>query len=162
MKTFKFLFATLAIVFASTMQAQISVNVNIGTRPAWGPVVAPEVRYYYLPDVEVYYDIPSSMYIFFDGGRWIHRRQLPARYRNYDLHRGRKIVVDDYRGDSPYTHCKYQYKHDNGYDRRERGERDEREAYVVKRHDNERGHWKNEDHDNGRGHGNGKHKGRED
>lgn len=162
MKSIKLIIIGLGLFFASATQAQISVNVNIGARPAWGPVVEPEVRYYYLPDVEVYYDIPSSMYIYLDGGRWVHRRHLPARYRNYDLNRGRKIVVNDYRGNAPYAHCKYHYKHDNGYGygRHERDERDEREAYVVSRHDNGRGHRENEDHDNDRGHR--KHKGWKD
>ncbi len=107
MKPLKVIVAGMAIVFASATQAQVSINVNIGARPAWGPVVESDVRYYYLPEVEAYYDIPSSMFIYLHDGRWIHRRHLPERYCNYDLHRGRKIVISDYRGNAPYSHCRY-------------------------------------------------------
>ncbi|MDP4272354.1 MAG: hypothetical protein Q8909_19865, partial [Bacteroidota bacterium] len=118
MKPSRLIVAGLAILLAGAMEAQVSVNVNIGARPAWGPVVEREVRYYYLPEVEAYYDIPSAMFIYADNGRWVHRHQLPGRFRDYDLYRGRKIVINDYRGNSPYTHCGYteRYAPARGYD----------------------------------------------
>lgn len=107
----------LAIAFACTMQAQVSVNVNIGTRPAWGPVVESDIRYYYLPELDMYYDIHTSMFIYFHGKKWIHKKHLPHKYRHYNLHRGRKIVVYDYNGNRPYIYCKYHkndYNHKHG------------------------------------------------
>jgi hypothetical protein len=75
-------------------QAQVSVNINIGNQPAWGPTGYNHVDYYYLPDVESYYDVSTSQYIYQEGGRWIFARNLPARYRNYDLYSGYKVVVN--------------------------------------------------------------------
>lgn len=101
---------------AIAAQAQVSVNVNIGSPPLWGPVGYTEVQYYYLPDVEAYYDVHSSMFIYFAGGAWIHRASLPSRYRSYDLYGGYKVVMTDYRGDAPYTHFKeYKTKYKKGY-----------------------------------------------
>lgn len=116
MKTLKLLTIGLGLCLSSVVQAQVSVNVNIGSPPLWGPVGYPEVQYYYLPDVEAYYDIPSGMFIFFDGGTWIHSAYLPHRYRGYDLYNGYKVVLVDYHGDSPYhNHKFYKNKYKKGY-----------------------------------------------
>lgn len=104
MKTHKLLAIGLLLFFAGSVQSQISVQLNIGTPPQWGPTGYTDVRYYYLPDVEAYYDVPSSMFIYYNGVRWIHRTSLPVRYRNYDLYSGYKVVMSDYRGNTPYSH----------------------------------------------------------
>lgn len=63
MKTLKL--AILGIIFFLTgvAQAQISLDVHIGSAPQWGPRGYDEARYYYLPDVEAYYDIQGAMFI---------------------------------------------------------------------------------------------------
>ncbi len=110
-----FLFGT-AFFLAVASQAQVSVNVNIGSPPMWGPAGYSEVQYYYLPDVEAYYDVPSSNFIYLERGTWVHRTYLPTRYRNYDLYHGYKVVLTDYHGNSPYTHYKdHKYKYAKGY-----------------------------------------------
>ena len=82
----------------------------------WGPVGYTGARYYYLPDVESYYDVQSSMFIYYSGGAWIHRAYLPERYRGYDLYGGYKVVMKDYRGNAPYTHFnEYKKKYTRGY-----------------------------------------------
>jgi hypothetical protein len=74
------------------------------------------VRYYYLPDVEAYYDVRSSTFIYFGGGAWVHSASLPGRYRNYDLYHGYKVVMPDYRGSTPYSHFKeHKMKYGKGY-----------------------------------------------
>ncbi len=98
------------------MKAQVSVNVNIGSPPLWGPVGYTEVQYYYLPDVEAYYDVQTSMFIYYGGGVWIRRAYLPTRYRYYDLYSGYKVVLTDYRGNEPYIHFKnHKVKYYKGY-----------------------------------------------
>ena len=103
MKSLKIIVLGMVLFLAGTAQAQISVHFNIGTPPAWGPEGYSDVQYYYLPDVQAYYDVRSSMFIYFEGSRWIHRSYLPNRYRNYDLYNGYKVVMKDYHGNTPYT-----------------------------------------------------------
>ena len=106
----------MGLALAGTLNAQVSVNVNIGSPPLWGPVGYPEVQYYYLPDVEAYYDIPSSMFVYLDNGVWIRRTYLPRQYRNYDLYHGYKVVLTDYHGNDPYRHYKsHKIKYAKGY-----------------------------------------------
>lgn len=116
MKALKLIIIGIVLFFASPVQSQISVSLHFGTPPQWGPVGYSHVRYYYLPDVESYYDVQSSMFIYLSGGVWIHRTYLPSRYRNYDLYNGYKVVMSDYRGSQPYTHFReYRTKYARGY-----------------------------------------------
>lgn len=116
MKSIKYLVLGIGLIFASEAHAQVSVNVNMGSPPQWGPVGYSGVQYYYLPDVEAYYDVRSSNFIYFSGGNWIHRKQLPNHYRNYDLYNGYKVVMTDYRGKAPYTYYKeHKSKYAKGY-----------------------------------------------
>jgi hypothetical protein len=57
MKKLKWIVTGIAIFLTSTLTAQVSVNISIGSPPAWGPAGYSQVRYYYLPDVEAYYDV---------------------------------------------------------------------------------------------------------
>lgn len=116
MKTFKLIVIGMLFFLSGAINAQVYVNVNIGSPPLWGPVGYTEVRYYYLPDVECYYDIQTSMFIYYGGGVWIHRGYLPKRYSNYDLYSGYKVVMMDYHGDAPYTNFKeHKMKYVKGY-----------------------------------------------
>jgi len=116
MKTLKLFGIAVVLFLASNAFGQVSVNVNIGTPPLWGPVGYSDVRYYYLPDIETYYDIQSSMFVYYEGGFWVHRAYLPGRYRNYDLYNGYKVVVPQYRGAYPTYFYKYhKSKYGKGY-----------------------------------------------
>lgn len=80
--------------FAYKASAQVSVNINIGDQPDWGPYGYDRVQYYYLPDIDVYYDVMSRTYTYFDGRYWVTSTYLPYAYRNYDLYRGYKVVLN--------------------------------------------------------------------
>ncbi len=92
------------LVFAFQSISQVNVNVKIGTAPNWGPAGYSNVQYYYLPDIETYYDINTNMFIYIYNGVWIRRTYLPYRYRNYDLYGGYKVVLNGYHGHNPYGH----------------------------------------------------------
>lgn len=116
MKTFKLIVTAVILFLAVSAQAQVSVNVNIGVPPPWGPVGYPEVRYYYLPDVEAYYDIQASMFICYVEGSWVHRSHLPSQYKSYDLYGGYKVVMTDYHGTAPYMKFEeHKTKYAKGY-----------------------------------------------
>jgi len=101
MKKLLIISAIVGIVALTSNQsnAQVSLNVNIGTQPAWVPAGYQNVNYYYLPEVKSYYYVPQRQFVYLSGNRWIRSRYLPARYRGYNLNRGRKVVVY---GNNPY------------------------------------------------------------
>jgi len=116
MKTLKLIALVLFVFAFSLTQAQVSVSVTIGKPPLWGPIGYSNVEYYYLPDIEVYYDIRTSQFIYFFDGKWIRSRDLPRRYRNYDLYSGYKVVLRDYHGTRPYIYFKnHRTKYYKGY-----------------------------------------------
>ncbi|MHC1776534.1 MAG: hypothetical protein AB9834_14110 [Lentimicrobium sp.] len=99
-----------------TGSAFAQVTVFIGTPPLWGPVGYNNVQYYYLPDVESYYDVYNSRFIYYEGGNWVHRKYLPLRYRRYNLYDGYKVVMSDYRGTAPYSNFRnHRIKYAKGY-----------------------------------------------
>ncbi len=116
MNILKLTIVGIILFFSTAMKSQVSVNVNIGSPPLWGPVGYSDARYYYLPDVEAYYDVHTSMFIYLGGGHWIHNAYLPGHYRNYDLYNGYKVVITDYRGNEPYIHFhNHKIKYKKGY-----------------------------------------------
>lgn len=144
MKALRIILIGLVLGFAGAAQAQVSVNVNFGSPPQWGPAGYTEVRYYYLPDVEAFYDIQTSMFIYYGGGVWVHRAYLPHRYRNYDLYGGYKVVMIDYHGNSPYVHyTEYHKKYGKGYRGHEQKNIGERPG-----HDNSGKHYSSGQHSN--------------
>ena len=102
MKKIQLLFGLL-LFMASNIHAQVSINVNFGTPPVWAPAERVETQYYYLPDVDAYYDVPAARFIYIRNGVWIRSTALPYRYRNYNLRGGNVVYLTDYRGNSPYT-----------------------------------------------------------
>ncbi|MFD1604587.1 hypothetical protein ACFSJW_14350 [Flavobacterium artemisiae] len=112
----KLVFASVLFMSVFFAQAQVSINVNIGTPPSWGPQGYDDSRYYYLPDIDVYYDIDQSLFIYENSGKWTSEKRLPSRYRNYDLYSGYKVVLTDYKGNSPYNyHTKHRKAYPKGY-----------------------------------------------
>ncbi|WP_039866703.1 hypothetical protein [Pedobacter sp. BAL39] len=91
----------LAVVFgvaslsSISTKAQVSLSINIGSQPQWGPSGYNHVDYYYLPDIEAYYHVPDKQYIYMENGRWTRANVLPSRYRNYDLYKGYKVVMNN-------------------------------------------------------------------
>ena len=149
MKANKLLLLGVLLFLSGTLHSQIAVSVNIGSPPAWGPAGYTEARYYYLPDLEAYYDVRNSMFIYNAGGAWVHRKYLPKQYRSYDLFGGYKVVMTDYHGNTPYTFFpEYRVKYAKGYSgqpQRNNGERagngnsKARSGYKVKSQGNARG-----------------------
>ncbi|MCV9928915.1 hypothetical protein OIU83_14685 [Flavobacterium sp. LS1R49] len=155
MKLLKNLFIGILFLTISSSHAQVSVNVNIGTPPAWGPTGHTDARYYYLPDLQMYYDINASSYLYQNNGKWLRSRNLPKAYRNYDLYNGYKVVLNNYRGNTPYDNFNtHREKYGKGY----RGEPQQTigqrpgKGYGDKNHDHDDGHRDGDGHGNGHGH----------
>lgn len=99
--------------------AQVSVHINVGVQPAWGPVGYDYVEYYYLPDIEAYYYVPRHEFVYLEGGRWIYSSRLPYRYRDYDLYSGYKVVVNEPRPYRHFSEYRERYAPHRHYERQE-------------------------------------------
>ncbi len=152
MKAIKFIILGIGLIFASEAQAQITVNVA----PQWGPAGYSKASYYYLPDVEAYYDIQNASFVYPSGNKWFSSSQLPQRYSNYDLYNGYKVAMTDNNGRAPYGLFKYhKVKYAKGY-------KGKYQKTIGLKPGNRYGTYKNKGNDNGNhksnGNDNGNHK----
>jgi len=92
----------LIVLLFICMSASGQVSVTVKGAPAWSKPT--KERYYYLPDIETYYDRHSGEYIFLNNGYWTRGKKLPPSYRRYDLKRARSVVIRNYSGAAPYVH----------------------------------------------------------
>jgi len=135
-KIFLFLTIVAGSIICTPASAQVRVNINIGSQPVWGPVGYDHVDYYYLPDIETYYYVPARQFVYFNNGRWIYSSSLPYRYRNYDLNRGYKVVINQPRPYQNFSMHRAEYSRYRNYGGRQmiiRNSNDPR-YYVVKGH----------------------------
>lgn len=109
----------IAIVFVIAMTGVEScgttsyVSAGIGSQyvnPPWAPPYVAGVRYYYLPDIEAYYDLSNQDFVYLDNGQWLFSRTLPSLYSWYDLYNGFTIAlnVDVFQ---PWMHNQYYVSH---------------------------------------------------
>ncbi|MDH6309859.1 hypothetical protein M2451_002230 [Dysgonomonas sp. PFB1-18] len=73
----------------------INININLDKQPSWGPTGYDYAGYYYIPDLNVYYDIANSLFYYLSGSNWISNQYLPDRYRKYDLYSMYKVVINE-------------------------------------------------------------------
>lgn len=101
--------------FASTTNAQISVNFNVGSQPLWGPVGYDQANYYYMPDIDTYYSVPTRQYVYLQNNKWQFSNALPSRYSGYNLYNGYKVVMNSPRPYLSYKTHKMKYAKYKGY-----------------------------------------------
>ena len=139
------------LVFAATMlcccllfkpadaQVRVHASLNIGNQPGWGPVGYNHVQYYYLPDIDAYYDVSAHQYVYNDNNQWVHARVLPQRYNTFDRYHSYKVVINqnnpwDRDDEIRARYSNYKGRHD------QQVIRDSRDARY-------RNHWKDDDDD---------------
>ena len=120
--------------------AHAQINVNINTAP---PVVvgAPaNAQYYYVPEINGYYDVPARRYLVQRDGRWTRLERLDG----YDPRNFHPQYIE-YRGAEPWT-----YKRTGNPHGLPPGQAKKlyREGYYD-------GHGRDDDHGQGKGHGRG-------
>ncbi len=156
------LIAAVCVSSYADAQLRVNLNFNAGEQPIWGPAGYDRVDFYYLPDIEAYYNVPQRRYYYQENGRWVNRTLLPPRYRGYNLYTAHKVVMNE---PSPYRnhdanmrrYASFKGRHDQQAIRDSRDER-----YFSNKNHPGYGNWKKQqDHDNGNGkHDNGNHNGR--
>jgi hypothetical protein len=111
-------FSLLAILFialnscsAPTFAQNASIQLNLQF-PSWAPDYNNNhlVRYYYLPDIECYYDVRNREFIYMEDGEWMFGRSLPPVYAWFDLNNC-FIVALDTRVMEPWRHFHYYVSH---------------------------------------------------
>jgi hypothetical protein len=90
MKLTKFLLVGIVLIAFNTTQAQIKTTVTL---PDWGVSGNDNARYYYIPDIESYYDVNGQQFVYMTDGKWVKSNTQPIMYKDYDLYNGYKVVI---------------------------------------------------------------------
>jgi hypothetical protein len=135
MKTIQISLVTLITMFTLQANAQLSVSLNLSSRPQYHNRYVNESRYYFLPEIEAYFDIQANLYIFNSPRGWVRSAYLPEYCRNYNINRGQRIALT-YIGNTPFVDFnfhkqKYCCKDDRNYRDAYYNYRDQRVNYVV-------------------------------
>lgn len=127
----------------ASAQLRISIRANIGSQPVWGPSGYDRAEYYYLPDIDVFYNVSRRKYVYEQRGRWVFSANLPRQYRNYNLYSGYKVVVNDnrpYRNAGMYRSKYASYK--NNHNQESIRNRKDSRYFKIKGHP-EHNNWQN-------------------
>jgi hypothetical protein len=130
-----FLFLFAGMCSFNPANAQINVSVNISSQALWGPVGYDYVEYYYLPEEDVFYYVPTGEFIYFDNGKQFFVTSLPPSY-TVNLYTTYKVVVNE---PKPYLQhttyiTKYAKYKKGGYKQNVIRDSREEKYFVVKGH----------------------------
>lgn len=78
--------------------------------PSWAPPYVAGVRYYYLPDIEAYYDLSSQQFVYLNDGQWSYSQTLPSIYAGFDLNNCFTVAID-MNTYEPWMHQHYYVSH---------------------------------------------------
>jgi hypothetical protein len=78
--------------------------------PQWAPPYYQGVRYYYLPDIEAYYDLSVGQFVYLSNGRWYDSPQCPSIYDGFDLNNCFAVALD-INIYQPWMHHQYYVSH---------------------------------------------------
>jgi hypothetical protein len=92
-----FVFGAFAALTAPAAHAQVGSSALFG-HPAWGPAAPAGAQYYYVPEIDGYYDLAARNYIVQRNGRWVPVAAVQG-YNPASFH----PVVVDYRGRQPWA-----------------------------------------------------------
>ena len=94
---------------SSNAQTQVSANIHFGN-PSWAPPYYEGVGYYYLPDIEAYYDLSDGDFVYLDNGQWLFSPTLPPMYSSYNLSNA-FVVALNINVFKPWLHHSYYLSH---------------------------------------------------
>lgn len=100
-----------ALVLAGSTLAQVSLGErnNMSEQPLWGPVGFDFVEYYYLPEIETYFDVPQQKFYYDVDGRWTRSATPPRTSIDLDIYQLYKAVVNELQ---PFqNHAKYRVQY---------------------------------------------------
>ena len=134
-----------------TVEQPVTTQVVV-EQPDWAPPYDNNgnyVNYYYIPDLQMYYDTRAREYVYMNNGNWVFSSYLPPMYSNYNLNDAFVVVLDYnihqpwrqhnvYASHYPPYYYKSKYRDgDTEYDRRGIRGYNENRRDVVYRKNNE-------------------------
>lgn len=103
MKKITFIAIGIILFSAQNMQAQIQLDTPNECLKKTGINNITEMRYYYYPNLQTYYDTRKGLYLSCERGNWVTSKFLNVNARGYCLKNGNYKKINGYTGEQPYT-----------------------------------------------------------
>lgn len=103
MKKITYLIIGLMLLSFNFSQAQVQLDTIYIRAKKVAPSTFVEVRYYYYPNLEAYFDTKIAMYIYKQHGEWIKSEQINTAFRGYSVRNGQYVMLKGFTEDNPYT-----------------------------------------------------------
>ena len=103
----------IGMVNINKAEAQVRVRINIDIQPSWGPSGYNYAEFYYIPEINVYFDVINHLYYYRNGRRWVSGLYLPMAYSHYDFYSLYKVVINGVR--SPWRSNRNHIRLYSGY-----------------------------------------------
>ena len=103
MKTITFITMGMLIFSSQFAQSQIKLDTTNECLKATGLNNIVELRYYYYPNLQTYYDTQKGLYISCEKGNWVTSEFLDLNSHGYCIKNGNYKMINGYTGDEPYT-----------------------------------------------------------
>jgi hypothetical protein len=105
-------FIALACISCATTYVQRPMEGRNIVPPPWAPYYdnVNMVRYYYLPDIECYYDVWNREFVYLEDGNWMFGSTLPPDYSWYNLNTAFVVVLNQ-NVYEPWRHFHYYVAH---------------------------------------------------
>lgn len=102
MKKITYFALGILIFSAHYTQAQVQLDaVNVGNKANTTSYI--DVRYYYFPNLQAYFDTKKGLYIYRENKNWITSENIDMNSRGYSLNNGAYEMIKDYLGDNPIS-----------------------------------------------------------
>lgn len=88
------IFATVVLALALAHASAQERRDNRSRQPDWGPAGYEYAEFYYIPDMDVYYDVGRSVFRIEERGRWVEVAVLPERFASHDIYSCYKVVIN--------------------------------------------------------------------
>ncbi len=85
---------SLASFTPAAAQVKVNININIDKQPSWGPSGYDYAEFYFIPELNIYYDVANALFYYLSGNSWIGAKYLPVKYKKYDLSSMYKVVMN--------------------------------------------------------------------
>lgn len=89
------------LLFAALSFMNVNAQVNEEKKLTIDPQTNCELRYFYFPNMEAYYDMKKEVFHYQENNVWLTAAQLPPHYGGYSLFKKERVVLTDFEDENP-------------------------------------------------------------
>lgn len=97
------------VLFTCLTSGAQTVNSEVPTLPT-DPKTNCQIRYYYFPNLQAYFDNLNMVYYYQVNGQWETAEELPTNYGGYSIYNKVRVTINNFDGEKPYELIKVHKK----------------------------------------------------